>query len=274
LRAELAVRVERTKTADTNLRRNSYADNDPEFDIRNRQANGQLFRVATQVVTHTFYSQLKDWCTVRYDNRPSEKARSDQFNSLKEVTPTYRRFPWRIATLSGTFVMVIVIGTGSTGLAVFSSYMARQDEQAASVNDPDEGIVIRIEVIRLYLPRTLIELAQSQRLQPSLHSHADLRRKLDFEHHRDLWFALTERGHTLKGGIVDIRRFRTPYKDIDHFPEFLEILAAAAGNPSADLSSAEVRLIPDGLSERDPRKVISALLDQHECAAVAERHRR
>ena len=170
--------------------------------------------------------------------------------------------------------MVIVIGTGAIAITAFSSYMARQEQQAESVNDPNDGIVIRIEVIRLYLPRTLIELALSQRLQPSLHSHADLRRKLDFEHHRDLWFALTERGHRLTGGIVDMNLIRTPYKDIDHFPEFLEILAAAAGNPSADLSSAEVRLIPDGLSERDPRKVISALLDQHECAAVTERHRR
>ena len=168
--------------------------------------------------------------------------------------------------------MVIVIGTGATAITAFSSYVARQDQQAASVNDPADGILIRIEVIRLYLPRTLIDLAQLERRQPSLHSHADLRRKLEFEHQRDLWFALTERGHTLTGGIVDMSLIRTPYRDPGHFRELLQILAAAAGNPSADLSFAKVQLIPDELSKRDPRKVISAPLDQYECATVPERH--
>jgi hypothetical protein len=209
---------------------------------------------------------------VRYSNCPSEKARADQFNRPKEAMPACRRFAWRLSTLCGTLVMVIVVGTGAIAITAFSSYMARQEQRAASDYDPDDGIVIRTEVIRLYLPRTLIELAQRQKLQPSLHSHEDLRRKLEFEHHRDLWFALTERAHTLKGGIVDIKHFRTPYKDRGHFPEFLEILAAAVGNPSADLSSAKVRLIPDELSERDPREVISELLDQCECPTEAEPH--
>ena len=126
-------------------------------------------------------------------------------------------------------------------------------------------IVIRSEVIRLYLPRTLIELANHQTQQPPLQTHEELRRSLEARHHRDLWYALTVRGFQVNGEFADTTFIRRPYAEPDRFAEFLEIMAAATVSPldlGKNLSSATVHLIPDELSERDPREVITELIGQ------------
>jgi hypothetical protein len=143
--------------------------------------------------------------------------------------------------------------------------MARQDRLAASGKDPDGAIVIRSEAIRIYLPRTLIELAKHQTQQPPLRTHEDLRRSLEVQHHRDLWYALTVRGFQVNREFADTTFIRRPYAEPDRFAEFLEVMAAANMSPPdlwKNLSSATVHLIPDELSERDPREVITELIDQ------------
>jgi hypothetical protein len=120
-------------------------------------------------------------------------------------------------------------------------------------------------VIHLYLTRTLIKLANHQTQQPPLQTHEDLRRSLEVQEHRDLWYALTLRGFQVNGEFADTTFIRRPYDEPDRFAEFLEIMAAAIGSPRdlwKNLSSATVHLIPDELSERDPREVITELIGQ------------
>jgi hypothetical protein len=69
----------------------------------------------------------------------------------------------------------------------------------------------------------------------------------------------------VNGEFVDLTFIRRPYADPAGFGEFLEVLAAVTGNPHdlwRNLASAKVQLIPDELSERDSREVMSELSGQ------------
>jgi hypothetical protein len=211
-----------------------------------------------------------------FRNRPSEDCDADRRDGTNDVVPASGRFANGISTISGTLLMVVVMGAGSMALTFFASYLARQDQLAGSDNEPGSGIMIRSEVIHIYLPRTLIELAKGQTPQP-IRTHEDLRRRLEIARHRDLWYALTARALQVNGEFVELTFIRRPYADPDHFPEFLEILAAALGGPPnlwRNLSSATVHVLPDGLSKRDPREVISELIGQPQPPAEAGFHPR
>jgi hypothetical protein len=73
------------------------------------------------------------------------------------------------------------------------------------------------------------------------------------------------RGFQVNRGFADTTVIRRPYAEPDRFAEFLEIMAAATVSPPdlwKNLSSATVHLIPEELSERDPREVIAQLIGQ------------
>jgi hypothetical protein len=59
---------------------------------------------------------------------------------------------------------VIVIGGGSLGLTLFACQLSRQDRLPESENHPGGGIIIRSKMLRLWLPGTLIELANPETL--------------------------------------------------------------------------------------------------------------
>jgi hypothetical protein len=91
-----------------------------------------------------------------------------------------------------------------------------------------------------------------------------LQRLLELQDRRRLWYALTFRAHQFNGKVVDLTFIRRPYDNPRHFPEFLEILATAAGNPprgpDADYSKASVSIIAQESSKREPRDVMAELL--------------
>jgi hypothetical protein len=82
----------------------------------------------------------------------------------------------------------------------------------------------------------------------------------------DLWYALTTRGRQVNGAIADITVIRHPHRDSEHFQEFLEVLATAAGDPphdpTLDYSGAEVHILPRELSDREPREVVEELISR------------
>jgi hypothetical protein len=224
-----------------------------------------FFHIALEVVPNSFYSPLKDRSKMSFRNRPYEGSGAELCDGPNEFDRASGRFVWRISSVNGTLLMVLAIAAGSIGLTSFASFVARQDRLAASGKDPLDAIVIRSEVIHLYLPRTLIELGNHQTQQPPLQTHEELRRSLEVQQHRDLWYALTVRGFQVNGEFADTTFIRRPYAVPDRFAEFLEIMAAATASPPdlwKNLSSATVHLIPDEFSERDPREVITKLIGQ------------
>ena len=64
--------------------------------------------------------------------------------------------------------------------------------------------------------------------------------------------------------MAEITFIRQPYRESKFFQEFLDVLATLAGNPPIDstsnFSAAEVHILPNELSEREPREVVEGLL--------------
>jgi hypothetical protein len=233
--------------------------------------------IAPRVVTDRFDWLRKYRCTMSLRNHLSQETGANQRHESNEVVHASDRLVRRISTVSGTLRLVTVIGVGSIGLAFFASNMARQDRLAGFDDEPGSGIMIRSEVIRLYLPRTIIELAKRQTQQPALRTHDDLRRNLELQHQQNLWYALTVRGLQVNGELVDLTFIRRPYSDPARFAEFLDVLAAVTGNPPdlwRNLSSAGVTFIPDELSVREPREVMSELIGQPSLTAAPDSRRR
>ena len=137
-------------------------------------------------------------------------------------------------------------------------------KQLEPADRPGSGIIVRSELLRLWLPQTLTELAKRQSQFRVVRTHEELQRFLELQDRKDLWYALTMRGHQVNGDFVDITFIRWPYDDPLHFPELLEILATAAGNPprdpDADFSTASVHIIANDSLNREPREVIAELL--------------
>jgi hypothetical protein len=153
-----------------------------------------------------------------------------------------------------TVVMAIVFAAGVIGLARLSVHVARQAEKQDTADRPDAGIIVRTEVLSLWLPQTLIERAKHQSLQQFL--------KLPDQD--DMWYAVTMRLHQVNGHFEDTTFIRRPCDDPNHMEELLQILATVAGNPPrspvVDFREASVHCIPRELLKREPRKLMAELL--------------
>jgi hypothetical protein len=131
-------------------------------------------------------------------------------------------------------------------------------------NQPGSGVTIRAEVLHLWLPETLIDLAEHSPVCSVPQTHHELQTTLERRVEEKLWYALTTRGYQINGGTEDITVIRYPYRDPQHFQEFLDVLATVAGNPprypTLHYSGADVHVLRGELSERDPSEVVEELL--------------
>ena len=114
------------------------------------------------------------------------------------------------------------------------------------------------------VPQTLIELAKRQTLPSRIRTHEGLQRTLECLRQRDVWYALTVRAHKVNGERVDLTTIRWPYRDSRYFPELLDVLALAAGEPPSDptpgFSNVSISVLPDDWLTREPREVMHAAL--------------
>jgi hypothetical protein len=139
-------------------------------------------------------------------------------------------------------------------LTRFAYHVTRHAHGLADDDGADAGIVIRTEVLHLWLPQTLLEQAK----------HRPLQQFLERQGQDNLWYALTVRGHQHNGGFADITIVRRPCNDPARLSELLDILATAGGNPPSDpkldFSHASVHIIAEEMAHREPREVIAELL--------------
>jgi hypothetical protein len=175
--------------------------------------------------------------------------------------PPPRRFP---SIWGGSIVMMIVFVAGVVGLARLSFHVARQAQKLEPADRPGAGIIVRSELLHLWLPQALTELAKRQSQSRVVRTHEELRRFLELQDRKDMWYALTIRGHQVNDNFVDLTFIRRPYDDPLQFPEFLNILATAAGHPprdpDADYSNASVHILAQELLKSEPREVMAELL--------------
>jgi len=174
--------------------------------------------------------------------------------------------------------MIIVFAAGVIGLARLAVHVTRQDQELETANRPGAGIIVRSELIQIWLPQTLTELAQGQPRFRVVRTHDELQRFLELEDREDLWYALTTRGFQVNGEFVDITLIRRPYDDALHFGELPDILAMAAGNrprhADADISIASVQIIAQELLNCEPRAVMAELVAQCHQAPDSRRCRK
>ena len=168
--------------------------------------------------------------------------------------PAFGRF---FMVCGGNVLITIVVGATMFGIANVAPSGIRLANKDDPAEGPDMTAIVRSEVLRLWLPGTLTEMARD-RSQPGFpRTHEDLRRYLELQHQQGLWYALTMRAHHADGRFSDVTVIRKPYDDRLVFPELLVVLATAAGNAPestvSDFTKASIHLIADESVNREPR---------------------
>jgi hypothetical protein len=173
------------------------------------------------------------------------------------------RFSRRLCRSLGSRLLVgIVIAGASVGLTSLGTYMNHLDRGINAAVRANSGVIDHFEVLRIWVPATLKELAISE--SASTMTLEEFQRFLEREHQEDLWFAFTVRAYQLDGDFCDCTYIRYPYKHEYSFPEAFDNLAVAAGQAPGfgmtALSNASIIVLPEGASKRQPREVVGELI--------------
>jgi hypothetical protein len=163
-----------------------------------------------------------------------------------------------------SLLMRMTVATGAIGLAWCGIQAAQQDRMVGSANAIDLAGYARFKVLRIWLPRSLDEIARGPTSYALTHTHSEFQRFLAARNQKDLWYALTARAYQRNGEYSDCTYVRYPYKESLYFLELLEVLAVAAGNSSpsgmAEFQESSVTVMPDEMLECDSRQVMCAFV--------------
>ncbi len=126
------------------------------------------------------------------------------------------------------------------------------------------GIIIRNEVISLWMHRALFDLAHRPEYSTPCRSLEEFRRYAEERGLEKAWYVLTIRAFQVDGGTAVISTIRRPYEmNESYYSEFPDILATAAGKPPRnspiDFTKAKVGVIPRRFLDADPRAVVEDL---------------
>jgi hypothetical protein len=184
-------------------------------------------------------------------DRSTNRGRDSRSKAIALVTILFQK--------AGTTVVCIA---GIVGL-IYVSFQAGApgpDDSAGS------GIIVRVEVIALWIPRALHDMAQLQDGAPVFLSPEAVHTELKRRGLNDAWYALTYRGHQVNREFVDMTQIRRLSAAADHLDELQAVMAKAAGRPpqydGLDFSLARVEVIPDTLQAVDPREAVTRLIDE------------
>jgi hypothetical protein len=188
------------------------------------------------------------------------------FTSWKRLAnPGTCASPRRFGTLwvSSRF-MEIAVAAGVIGLAWIGIHAPRQDRMLGSADARNVTGFVRFKVLRIWLPRSLDELAKAQTSSAVTQTHAKFQRFLATRNQKHLWYAITTRCYQGDGEFIDCTYIRHAYRETSYFEELLEVLAAAGGNPSpgglTEFSEVSVAVMPDEILERDSQQAMCELL--------------
>ena len=118
----------------------------------------------------------------------------------------------------------------------------RQGREQESDDLPGGGIITSTDVLQIWLPEPLVDLAKRESRSFVVEKHQELLKILERPEYQDLFYAFTARGYQVNFGSADITFIRYPLRVHEDLQEFLNILATAAGSlprsPAADYSGA------------------------------------
>ena len=131
-------------------------------------------------------------------------------------------------------------------------------------DSPGSGIILRFEVVALWIPRVLHDMAQVQAGAPVFLSPEAVHTELKRRGLNDAWYALTYRGQQANGEFVVITQIRRLSEAADHLDEIQAVMATTAGRPrqfeDPVFPLARVKVIPDTLQAVDPRDAVTRLI--------------
>lgn len=179
-------------------------------------------------------------------------------NSSKEIGLSLGRL---ILGWSDKILMLALIGALAIGSTWLDATTTRPKGPVETDDCPGSGVIVDTEVVYLWLPNTVMELAASRQKPWSARTRQEWRLSLTGQERQSLWYATTVRCYQADGKSVDNTFIRRPYPtDAQNFAEFADVLAAAAGNPPARYAGAEVRVVSGDLSPQQARSVVALLV--------------
>jgi hypothetical protein len=207
------------------------------------------------------------WRPVAPDNSPNSKTAPvfghDLARSARPTVNAARSLRRLVSIWVEKVSIAVVLVAALFGVSRLANHASRPDRELETGNRGQGGGIVRLEVLRLWLPESLSWLAKLQSRSPVARDHDDLRRFLEFQGLEDLCYALTIRLHQLNGEFADITYLRHPYDEPHNFLEFVDVLATAAGNPppcsnpfTSDFTNAAVQVVPEDSWNRSPRAFI------------------
>ncbi len=160
-----------------------------------------------------------------------------------------------LSRIVGNLMIVVVLVTTAFGLAQLDALAPRPSGALEFSDPPGSGVIVRSDVIHLWLPEILVDPARHDFPAPVARTHQELKNAFERRGQENLWYAITIRGHQANHGAADISFIRYPYREPENLQELMDVLAAVAGRPprhlSADYSAAIVHIMPAGMSERE-----------------------
>jgi hypothetical protein len=155
-------------------------------------------------------------------------------------------------------------GLAAVAIAGTVCLMRLANHVTTSQSEGNGGIIVRNELISLWFYPGLLELAQRPEDVAACRTLEGFRRYAEEHGLEKAWYLITSRAYQVNGETVVLTTIRRPYDLTEPFyPEFLGILAIAAGkpphNPLTNFSKDKVRVIPRRFLDADPRAVIDEL---------------
>jgi hypothetical protein len=214
---------------------------------------------------------LRDWAKRRFVILGGRSAAADRRAELRNgsggtspsaIRATASSHLVAVRKWGASVLLFAMLAAASSGLVWLGNRPSRPSQPLEPDVWPGFSGAERSEVLRLWLPETLIDFAKRGSQPSAPQTHSELRAFLERRGQTNLWYAFTTRFHQTNRGIADITFWRRPYRDSQHFQELLDILAAShgqAGSPSTEYAGAELFIVPRELATREPRDAIEEL---------------
>ncbi|SIO40524.1 hypothetical protein SAMN05444166_4432 [Singulisphaera sp. GP187] len=159
----------------------------------------------------------------------------------------------------GVAILLVLVSAGLVWVSLHPAPPTQGDEYDEV--PANSGTIVRSEVIHLWLPESIRELASPQ--SSVVRDPSDLRRYLERRNLQDLRYAVTIRGHQPNGDYYDIHFIRHPCESPVHFQELLNILADVSRAPghekAANFPGASTHDISEAVLSREPSEIIAEL---------------
>jgi hypothetical protein len=159
---------------------------------------------------------------------------------------------------AGIATLTAVAMAGAIGLSRLAYHVTTPKPQA------NEGIIVRSEIVSVWLHPALLDLARHPSEYAAWRSHEDFRRYAEQHGLENAWHVITAKEFKVNGETEVLSTIRRPYDMIPaHYQDLLDVMATAAGTPpsypSTDFSTSVVRVIPGCFLDADPRAAFDDL---------------